>query len=464
MAQPLRRPAFDAGRATGEPPRVQAETRYARASDGTYIAYQVTGGGPVDIVLLRGWYSMLEHEWDEPVLARILRRLGAMGRLIRFDRRGAGLSDRIVHRPVPTIEDRLDDILAVMDAAGSQRALMIGLADGAMLCTVFAATHPDRTAGLVLYESPLPARVPADTELRAERAEAFATWVGEQWATRDLAAAFIASGAPSRAGDAHLVDWMLEDFRLSGSGEDAAAMVRVSAATDIAAALPAVHVPTLVTAREGSRAEQARHLAGLIEGARLAILPGSDHMLLGGDSDAFLRVIEGFIPEVGSARQGDRVLETLLFVDVVDSTSRAVALGDRAWAELLETQLAEIRGLLAPHRGREVDSAGDGVFAAFDGPGRAVRCALAIVDAARAGGLEVRAGLHAGEVERIAGRLRGVAVHLAARVAAAAGPSEVLVTGTVRDLVAGSGLAFDDRGIRQLKGIPEPYRLWAARH
>ncbi len=442
---------------------MQAETRYARASDGTYVAYQVTGDGPVDIVLLRGWYSMLEHEWDEPVLARILRRLGAMGRLIRFDRRGAGLSDRIVHRPIPTIEDRLDDILAVMDAAGSQRALMIGLADGAMLCTVFAATHPGRTAGLVLYESPLPARGPADAELRAKRAEAFAERVRAQWATRDLATAFIASGAPSRTDDTHLVDWMLEDFRLSGSGEDAAAMVRVSAATDIAGALPAVHVPTLVTAREGSRAEEAGHLADLIEAACLAILPGSDHMLLGGDSDAFLRVIEGFIPELGSARQGDRVLETLLFVDVVDSTSRAVAMGDRAWAELLETQLAEIRGLLVPHRGREVDSAGDGVFAAFDGPGRAVRCALAIVTAAHAGGLEVRAGLHAGEVERIAGRLRGVAVHLAARVAAAAGPSEVLVTGTVRDLVAGSGLAFDDRGVHELKGIPEPYRLWAAR-
>ncbi len=442
---------------------MQAETRYARASDGTYVAYQVTGDGPVDIVLLRGWYSMLEHEWDEPVLARILRRLGAMGRLIRFDRRGAGLSDRIVHRPVPTIEDRLDDILAVMGAVGSQQALMIGLADGALLCTVFAATHPDRTAGLVLYESPLPARGPADAELRAERAEAFAERVREEWATRDLAAAFIATGAPSRAGDAHLVDWMLEDFRLSGSGEDAAAMVRVSAATDIAGALPAVHVPTLVTAREGSRADEARHLAGLIEGAHLAILPGSDHMLLGGDSDAFLRVIEGFIPELGSARQADRVLETLVFVDVVDSTARAVAMGDRAWAVLLETHLAAIRGLLAPHRGREVDSAGDGLFATFDGPGRAIRCALGIVDAARAGGLEVRAGLHTGEVERIGGRRRGVAVHLAARVAAVAAPSEVLVTGTVRDLVAGSGLAFDDRGIHDLKGIPEPYRLWAVR-
>jgi class 3 adenylate cyclase len=442
---------------------VQAETRYARASDGTYIAYQVTGDGPVDIVLLRGWYSMLEHEWDEPVLARILRRLGAMGRLIRFDRRGAGLSDRIVHRPVPTIEDRLDDILAVMDAAGSRRALLVGLADGAVLCTVFAATHPDRTAGLVLYESARPSRGPADAGPRADRAEAFANQVRERWATRDLAEDFVATGAPSRIGDTHLVDWLLEDFRLSGSGEDAAAMVRVSAATDIAGALPAVHVPTLVTAREGSRADEARELAGVIDGARLEILPGSDHMLLAGDSDAFLRAIERFIPELGSARQADRVLETLLFVDIVDSTSRAVALGDRAWAELLEAQLGSIRGLLAPHRGREVDSAGDGLFAAFDGPGRAVRCALAIVDAARAGGLEVRAGLHAGEVELIAGRRRGVAVHLAARVAAAAAPSEVLVTGTVRDLVAGSGLAFDDRGVHELKGIPEPYRLWAAR-
>ena len=442
---------------------MKPETRFARTLDGAYLAYQVSGDGPVDIVLLRGWYSMLEHEWDEPVLARILRRLGAMGRLIRFDRRGAGLSDRIVHRPVPTIEERLDDILAVMDAARSERALMIGLADGATLCTVFAATHPDRTAGLVLYECPRPTQGPADSGPRADRMEAFAERVRAQWATRDLAAAFIASGAPSRADDGHLVDWMLEDFRLSGSGEDAAAMVRVSAATDIAGALPAVHVPTLVTAREGSRAEDARDLVGRIAEARLALLPGADHMLLGGDSDAFLRAVEGFIPDLGTARQADRVLETLLFVDIVDSTGRAVALGDRAWAELLEAQLAAIRGLLAPHRGREVDSAGDSVFAAFDGPGRAVRCALAIVDAVRAGGLEVRAGVHSGEVERIAGRLRGVAVHVAARVAASAAPSQVFVTGTVRDLVAGSGLDFDDRGVHALKGIPEPYRLWSVR-
>jgi class 3 adenylate cyclase len=442
---------------------MRPETRFARTPDGTYLAYQVSGDGPVDIVLLRGWYSMLEHEWDEPVLARILRRLGAMGRLIRFDRRGAGLSDRIIHRPVPTIEERLDDILAVMGAAGSERALMIGLADGATLCTVFAATHPERTSGLVLYESPRPTQGPGDAGPRADRAEAFAERVREQWATRELAEMFIESGAPSRAGDAHLVDWMLEDFRLSGSGEDAAAMVRVSAATDIAAALQAVHVPTLVTAREGSRAQEARDLVGRIAGARLVLLPGEDHMLLGGDSDAFLRAVEGFIPDLGSARQPDRVLETLLFVDIVDSTGRAVAMGDRAWAELLEAELTAIRALLAPHRGREVDSAGDGVFAAFDGPGRAVRCARAIVDTARAGGLEVRAGLHCGEVERISGRLRGVAVHVAARVAGSAERSEILVTGTVRDLVAGSGLAFDDRGVHELKGIPEPYRLWAVR-
>jgi len=222
-------------------------------------------------------------------------------------------------------------------------------------------------------------------------------------------------------------------------------------------------VPTLVTAREGSRAQDAHDLVGRIAGARLVLLPGDDHMLLGGDSDAFLRAIEGFIPDLGAARQPDRVLETLLFVDIVDSTGRAVAMGDRAWAELLEAQLTAIRALLAPHRGREVDSAGDGLFAAFDGPGRAVRCAGAIVDIARAGGLEVRAGLHCGEVERISGRLRGIAVHVAARVAGSAEPSEILVTGTVRDLVAGSGLTFDDRGVHELKGIPEPYRLWAVR-
>jgi class 3 adenylate cyclase len=386
-----------------------------------------------------------------------------MGRLIRLDRRGTGLSDRIVHRSIPTIEDRLDDVLAVMDAAGARRAVLLGLAAGATLCTVFAATHPDRTAGLVLYESPLPGRGPGEERAALEQAEAFAAGLRTRWATRELAEAFVVSSAPSRAGDAHLVDWLAHDFRLAGSAEDAAAMARVAAATDIAAALPALHVPTLVTAREGSRRAEAEALAAGIDGARLAILPGSDHMLLSGDADAFLRVLDDFIGDLPAPeRSPDRVLSTLLFVDVVDSTARAVALGDRAWALLLERHQAAIRELLAEHRGREVDTAGDGLFAAFDGPGRAIRCAQEIVRASLADGLEVRAGLHAGEVEQIAGRLRGIAVHTAARVAAAAGPSEVLVTGTVRDLVAGSGIAFEERGEHHLKGIPGTHRLWSA--
>ncbi len=443
---------------------MHAETSYARASDGTYIAYQVTGAGPVDLVLLRAWYTMVEHEWEEPVLGRILRRLGAMGRLIRLDRRGTGLSDRIAHRAPPTIEDRLDDILSVMDAVGSRRAVLIGLAAAAPLCTVFAASHPDRTAGLVLYESPRPTQGPEDAGPATEQAEAFAEQIRARWATRELAEAFVTNGAPSRARDPHLVEWLLDDFRLSGSGADAAAMARVAAATDVAAALPAVHVPTLVTARGGSRADDARHLASQIAGARLALLPGRDHMLMSGDTDAFLRELEQFLGEIGGSRHhSERVLATLLFTDIVASTARAVELGDRAWAEHLEAHHAAVRARLASHRGREVDNAGDGFFSAFDGPGRAVRCAQDVVADARDLRLEVRAGVHVGEVERVGAGLRGIAVHIAARVAGAARPSEILATGTVRDLVAGSGLAFDDRGIHELKGIPEPYRLWAVR-
>jgi class 3 adenylate cyclase len=441
---------------------MHAETRFARAADGTHLAYQVTGAGPVDIVLLRAWYTVIEHEWEEPVLARILRRLGAMGRLIRLDRRGTGLSDRIVHRGVPTIEERLDDILAVMDAAGVRRAVLVGLAAGAPLCTVFAATHPDRTAGLVLYESPAPTQGPADAGPTMDQANVYATWLRERWATRELADLFVAQGAPSRNGDPHLASWLVDDFRLMGSPDDAAAMALVAAATDIAGALPAIHVPTLVTAREGSRADEARTIAARIDGARLAILPGADHMLLAGDTDAFLRELERFIGGLGSTeRPHDRVLATLLFTDLVGSTERAVAMGDRAWAQLLERHHAGVREILARHRGREIDTAGDGFFATFDGPGRAILCALAVVDDARSLDLEVRAGIHAGEVEQVAGRLRGVAVHIGARVAAVARPSEVLATGTVRDLVAGSGLAFVDRGVHDLKGIPDPFRLWA---
>jgi class 3 adenylate cyclase len=444
---------------------MNVETQFARTSDGTHVAYQVSGSGPVDIVLLRAWYTSIEHEWDEPVLARVMRRIGAMGRLIRLDRRGTGLSDRIAIPSSPCIEDRLDDLRAVMQAAGSDGAILVGLADAAKLCTVFAATYPELCRGLVLYESPpIAGERPLPMPDGAGGDKYFES-IRKDWGTRALAERIAANGAPSRVGDARLIDWLLEDFHRSGSADDAVALLRVSNETTVAGVLPAVHVPTLVTARTGSMADAATSLAAAIPGAQLALLPGSDHMLLAGDTDAFLRELERFVGEVSGApaESDERVLATLLFTDIVASTPLAISLGDRAWSTLLEKHHASVRRLIAGHRGREVDTAGDGVFATFDGPGRAIRCTIAIAAAAHEHGIEIRAGLHTGEVERAGDRLRGIAVHIAARVAATASPLEVLVTGTVRDLVAGSGIEFDDRGLHDLKGLPHPFRLWAVR-
>jgi class 3 adenylate cyclase/alpha-beta hydrolase superfamily lysophospholipase len=448
---------------------VTAETRYARAADGTHVAYQLTGDGPLDILWLRAWHSNIEHEWAEPVLARILRRLGAVGRVIRLDQRGTGLSDRIVHRPMPTIEDRADDIRAVLAAAGSRRAVLIGLADGGVLCAAFAAMHPEMTDGLVLYhlhpargwDSPDPG--PDDPLLQRVTAN-----VREGWGTEPFAAQGVARNAPSRANDRALIAWLAEDMRLSGTAEDAVALLRISYDTDVRAILPTIHVPTLVLTRGGPDRTASRAVADAIAGARYEELPGDDHMLLSGDTDAGLRAITGFIEAVGGLGppdddEADRVLATLLMTDIVGSTALATELGDRRWAALVADHEERIRTLLARHRGQEIDTAGDGFLAAFDGPGRAIRCALAAATAVRDLGIEIRAGVHAGEVERDGPKLRGIAVHIAARIASEAGPSEVLVSRTVRDLVAGSGLEFDDRGVRPLKGVSGEWGLYAAR-
>jgi class 3 adenylate cyclase len=441
-----------------------AETRYARTTDGTHVAYQVTGDGPVDLVVMRAWITNLEHEWREPVLARMYRRLESMGRLIRLDRRGSGLSDRIRPGLMPTIEDRVDDVRAVMDAAGSRRAVLVGLAAASRLCTVFAATHPDRTAGLVLHEGEAREAWAPDYPW-GETPESFEASVRELrrgWGTRELAERIIRGSAPSRIGDEAFVSWLAEDQIRSATPDEAERLARLHYETDVREVLPAVHVPTLLLARAGSGAELSRDLAERIPGARYVELPGDDHMSISGDTDAVLREMEGFIETLRDDEQDiDRVLATLLFTDIVGSTRTAVALGDRRWSHLLESHHARVRALLGRHRGRLIDTAGDGVLAAFDGPARAIRCAKAIVGDARDLGIEVRAGVHTGECEEVGDRLRGLAVHIGARVAALAAPSEVLVSGTVKDLVAGSGLAFDDRGTRELSGVPGEWRIYA---
>jgi class 3 adenylate cyclase/alpha-beta hydrolase superfamily lysophospholipase len=447
------------------------ETRYARTVDGTHVAYQVTGAGPVDILYLRAWHTDIDHEWADPVLARKLRRLGAMGRLIRLDRRGMGMSDRFDRRVLPTVEDRLDDISAVLDAVGARRVVLAGFGDGTALTALFAAMRPERTQALVLYEPLIRWRYSDDYPwgYPPEEWAAYLDSVRRGWATRELAAGWIAGGAPSRAKDERFVDWLVEHQARSGTAEDAVAVLEVLYETDAVAALPAIHLPTLVVAREMANGDMARWVAERIDGAQLVLLPGNDHFAIAGDTDAVLREIERFIAGVVEPAaddvdaDADRALVTLLFADIVDSTRTAAEIGDRRWSELVERHHRESEALVDRHRGRVVDVAGDGLLASFDGPGRAIRCARALVDGVRDLGLELRTGLHAGECERVGDRLRGLAVHIGARVAGLAAPSEVLVSSTVKDLVAGSGLEFEDRGEHELKGVPGEWRVFAVR-
>jgi class 3 adenylate cyclase len=441
------------------------ETRYARTSDRTHVAYQVSGSGPVDICFLRAWMGHIEAEWDEPVLARMLRRLESMGRLIRLDRRGMGLSDRITHGQPPSLEERLDDIRAVMDAAGSTRAIFVSLGYATAVVTAFAATYPERTAGIVLF-NPIPRDrqapdfpwAPSEDEWEAELDE-----IRSQWGTLERARKWLAASAPSRTADSRFSEWWAQQERLMGSAEDAIALAQLQHHTDVTAVLPAIHVPTLVMIRSEGPVDRARYVADRIPGARLSILPGQDQMAIAGDTDAVLREIESFIdaiPNMAAGVDRERVLSTLLFTDIVRSTELAVELGDRAWGEVLSRHLEHSTQLVHGYRGRVVDSAGDGLLAAFDGTGRAIRCARAIVDDAATLDLEVRAGLHTGECELVGDRLRGVAVHIAARVTVTAGSGEILTTSTVKDLVAGSGIVFEDAGAHRLKGVPDEWRLY----
>ncbi len=447
---------------------MQPETRFARTTDGTHVAYQVTGDGPVDMVLLRAWFSDMEHEWQEPRLARFYRRLESVARLIRLDRRGMGLSDRRAQGAPVTLEETVDDIRTVMDAAGSHRAVLAGLGDGATNCALFAATHPERTLGLVLY-GPF---------MRWQRGEDFPwgdTPAGHaedldhlrlKWGVRDAVAGLVAGGAPSRANDQALIDWFTEQQRRTASPEEAVEMANWFWQTDATAVLESIHVPTLVLMRaENESVDEWRHIAARIPDARVVEVPGEDLFVLAGDTDAVVREMQRFVESLAEAEAGDiasnRVLATVLFTDLVASTERAAEMGDRAWADVLSEHHRRAAVIVQRHRGRVIDTAGDGILASFDGPGRAIRCALGVIEDARAVGLEARAGLHTGECELDGDRLRGLAVHIGARVAALAGPSEVLASSTVKDLVAGSGLEFEDRGARELKGVPGEWRIFA---
>jgi class 3 adenylate cyclase/pimeloyl-ACP methyl ester carboxylesterase len=436
-------------------------TRYARSGD-LHIAYQVVGDGPIDMVYVPSWISQVEHYWEEPGVARYFNRLAAFSRLIMFDRRGSGLSDPVLD--APTLEEQMDDVVAVMDAAGSERAAVFAQLEGGAMATLFAATHPERATALVLYE-----------------AMARMSWAPEyDWPPRrEERRAYVENGglvnwgdgsrilglAPKSSQNPRFRQWFAKLERLAASPGTAAKLMLMNAEVDIRAVLPTITVPTLVLHRAGDEFIDIRHsryLAAHIPGARYVELPGEEAITFGGGAGTLIDEIEEFLTGERQPADAERILATVMFSDIVDSTQRAAEMGDRRWRELLESIETAVGRELMRFRGRAVKKMGDGFLATFDGPARGIRCATAIRDTARSQfGLEVRTGLHTGEIELIGSDVGGIAVHIGARVGAAAGAGEVLVSGTVKDLVVGSGISFEERGERELRGVPGSWRLWA---
>ena len=434
-------------------------TEYAK-SNGVHIAYQVTGAGPIDLVFVPGFVTHLELAWESPASVHLIERLSSFARLIRFDKRGTGMSDRV---SVATLEERMDDVRAVMDAAGSTRAAMFGVSEGGPMSLLFAATYPERTTALVLYAAfakrlwsdDYPIGVPT-----LDR-EAYLRLIEQQWSGD----ADISIVAPSFGHDPNFREAFTRARRMSASPGAALDLARMTTEIDVRHVLPAIHVPTLILHRVHDRdvaVGNSRYLAEHIAGARLVEFPEGDHWLSAGNPDPLLDEIEEFLTGVRHGPEPDRLLTTLLFVDVVSSTERAAAIGDQSWREVKEAYYALVRRHLERFRGREVDTAGDGFLAMFDGPARAIRCGIAIVETVKQLGIRVRAGLHTGEVECGRDGVSGLAVHIGARVAGHAGADEVLVSRTVKDLVTGASIGFQDRGAHVLKGIPGEWHLFAA--
>ena len=437
------------------------EIRYADG-DGVQIAYEVFGSGPRDLVFVHGWVTNVELLWEYPPVARALERLGSFCRVINFDKRGTGLSDRVPVDRLPSLEQRMDDVRAVMDAAGSERAVLLGHSEGGPMSLLFAAAYPERTEGLVIYGSfALRLRQPdypwAPTP---EEREAHVRRIREEWG----GVVHLEQLAPGRLDDDEFRAWWARYLRSSASPAAAAALTSMNTDVDVRSVLPTITVPTLVIHRADDRRVEvggARWMAEQIPGARYVELEGSDH-LIWADPDPIFDLVEEFVTGVPPAEVPDRVLVTVLFTDIVGSTETAAAVGDEAWRRLLDRHDETVRRYLQRYRGREIKSTGDGFLAVFDGPARAVRCAQAIADAVVAIGVHVRAGTHTGEVELRGADVGGVAVHAAARIASLARPGEVLASRTVRDLTAGSGIAYESRGTHELKGVPGEWELNAA--
>jgi class 3 adenylate cyclase len=435
-------------------------TKYAQSGN-VGIAYQVIGEGPIDLLIVPGFISHLEQAWEDPGYARFLQRLASFSRLIRFDKRGTGLSDRVTD--IPTLEQRMDDVRVVMDAVGSQRAALFGISEGGPMSVLFAATYPERTSALILYGSiakgswapdyPWASKLDADREawLESFRTEWGGPFGIEWW-------------APSMAHDARFRDWFAKYLRLGASPNAAITVMRMNFAIDVRDILPVIRVPTLVLHRTGDRAvdiEQGRYLARHIPGAKLAELKGDDHLWWVADSDSIVNEIEEFLTGERHALEPDRILVTVLFTDIVDSTTRAEKMGDRGWRDLLDSHNSLMRSEIERFRGRAVKSTGDGYLATFDGPARAINCAFSASREVKRLGLEIRCGLHTGEVEVIGSDVGGIAVHTAARVLESTRANEVCTSRTVKDLVAGSRFKFNERGTYNLKGISGEWPIFA---
>lgn len=443
------------------------DVSYARNGN-VAIAFEVVGSGPVDLVYLPGFINNLEVVWDNDLYARFLDRLASFSRLILIDRRGAGLSDRLSPEDLPPLEDLADDVLAVLDTLGSDRAVLFGSSDCGALCAMFAASHPERTAGLVLYATSAKGARSPDYQIgwTDEEWRHYLTGVKTQWGTIEYARESLPQFDPSLRGDEAMAAWYASFQRLSASPNSAQAIERIYFEMDVRSVLPTISVPTLVLNRTGDSieaVEAGKHIASRIPHARFVELPGRDHHPWAGDQHSVTDEVERFLTKVrGEDVDLDRVLATVLFTDIVDSTSQAAAIGDHRWREVREWHDQIVRLELARYRGREIKTMGDGFLATFDGPARGVKCAAAIVEAVREAGIEIRAGLHTGEVELDGSDVAGIAVAIGARVGAIAAPSEILVSSTVKDLVVGSGLRFNDHGVHELKGVPGEWHLYVA--
>jgi len=438
------------------------KTHYAWNGENS-LAYQVVGEGPIDLVYLQGYLSNVDLNWEQPALARFLRELSRFSRLVVTDRRNLGCSDRFTPADAPPIEILVDDVLAVLDAVGCERPALFATGDCGFIACLFAAAHPDRLQALILYASGPTWRRSEETPWGRtdEQLEESATRVRDR----------LGDGSWTRRANPSLVtgdrelQWAGRYERLSTTPGSILPDSRRFAGTDLRGILASIRVPTLVMHRTGDpedRVEGGRYLASHIHSAELVELPGIDHFPWVGDQETIVREVQRFLATVGEEEaELDRVLAAVLFTDIVGSTEKAVELGDHGWRRLVEQHHSTVRAILARYRGKEVDTAGDGFFAAFDGPARAVRCAQAIAEAVSPLGLEIRAGLHAGEVETIGDKVGGIAVNIGARIGALAGASEVLVSQTIKDLVAGSRLIFEDRGEHELKGLPGEWHLYA---